>query len=203
LINLPTVLSIKIFSLFIKKINLFSQLSVWKFLTSPVTNETNRHDITDILLKVALNTKTLTLTLTLLNTKKPRHMLMEIQFLTWGNMFICACIYFDKCHCQSLQFWFHNEFQKGCNWHMVRPLIDLCYIYMKKFQQFCQGRAHIVPLNIITKQLFLFNNILLLISVKCTVWNVNFTSFNYANGQRDVPIVWFTVDTGIFCVLSR
>jgi hypothetical protein len=37
LINLPTVLSIEIFSLFIKKINLFSQLSVWKFLTSPAT----------------------------------------------------------------------------------------------------------------------------------------------------------------------
>ena len=29
--------NIEIFSLFIKKINLFSQLSVWKFLTSPAT----------------------------------------------------------------------------------------------------------------------------------------------------------------------
>jgi len=35
------------------------------------TNETNRHDITEILLKMSLNTKTLTLTLKLLNTKRP------------------------------------------------------------------------------------------------------------------------------------
>ena len=45
---------------------------------SPVssTNKTDRHDITEILLKVALNTITLTLTLRLNLKKKYNHMLL-------------------------------------------------------------------------------------------------------------------------------
>jgi len=43
------------------------------FLGTPVspTNKSDRHDITETLLKVSLNTTTLALTLTLLNIKCP------------------------------------------------------------------------------------------------------------------------------------